>query len=176
MTEFDFNLDNGESSDKGMGMMKLPLTVPSIIFICFFLVISIWEVQMGSPNVLSTPKLLFVIMYTMIIYYFGGTENNAPGAWVLLITYVICYLTVTIVSTSCARYNTKQLIDLRDAGLLSPFVLDKKTLDRIKSKKSRNQNSTSVWEYVGGYLYDDDDDDDDATLDELKAQLLETEA
>jgi len=155
---------------KSSGMnMKLPLNVPSIIFICFFLFISIWEIQMGSTNVLSTPKLIFVLMYVMIIYYIGGSENDATGAWVLLITYVICYLTITIVSTSCARYNPRQLADLRDFGLLSPFVLNKKTLDKVKNTKSNSSGSTSVWDFME-ILYDGDDADPISNMDMEEAE------
>jgi len=156
---------DGSVNESGMKNMKLPLNVPSVIFICFFLAISVWEGSMGSTNVLSTNKLVFVLFYVMVIYYFGGDKNDASGAWVLLITYIICYLTITIVSTSCAKYNIRQLADLRDVGLLSPFVLDKRMLEKIGKRPSKT-GSSSIFTTTYAWWNDDDDEDDEVEMTE----------
>ena len=60
------------------------------------------------------------------------------------------YFIITIVATSCAKFNIHQLKKLRDVGLISPFVLTKKQLEKIRDSKSDENGDDE-----GG---DDDDD------------------
>ena len=132
------------------GRFSLPIDVATIIFIVGFLVISSVELYLGSPNGFSPIKIIMGLFFVGLMQYIIKYSGQAWLAWTLLIVYFMTYFIITIVATSCAKFNIHQLKKLRDVGLISPFVLTKKQLEKIRDSKSDENGDDE-----GG---DDDDD------------------
>jgi len=148
-------------ASKKVAENALPVNTTTIIFILFILITSSMELYMGSPNGFSIPKVVFSVIFIGLIEYIVRSNSGPAGqssglAWALVIVYFITYFTITIVSTSCAKYNMRQLVDLRDYGLVSPFVLSKKQLKKLRSHKSKEDRTD-----------DDDDFNDDFDEDDF---------
>lgn len=114
----------------------------TISFLIFFLITSSMELYLGSPNGFSLIKIVSAIIFASIIEYIvrtnlkSGHTDSLP--WILIVVYFVTYFTITIVATSCAKFNMKQLRDLRDFGLVSPFVLSKKQIDDLKKDNDKH--------------------------------------
>jgi len=129
------------------GKFQLPIDVATVIFILGFLITSSVELYLGSPNGFSPIKIVFAVLFVGLMQYIIKYSGQAWLAWTLLIVYFMTYFIITIVATSCAKFNMHQLKKLRDVGLISPFVLTKKQLDSLRNDKNSDD--------------DDDDYDDD---------------
>jgi len=155
MSSYDYPYDDRYGSrdrPSGDGQMGLPVNVTTIIFILFILITSSMELYLGSPNGFSLPKVVFAVVFIGLIEYIVRSNKGPAGqtsglAWALVFVYFITYFTITIVATSCAKFNMKQLRDLKNYGMISPFVLSKKQLKKLREKDPVND--------------DDDEDDDD---------------
>ena len=132
--------------------MGLPVNTTTIIFILFILITSSMELYLGSPNGFSVPKIVFSVVFIGLIEYITRSNKGPPGqtsglAWALVMVYFITYFTITIVATSCAKFNIRQLRDLKNYGLISPFVLSKKQLAKLREKDNDSDED-----------FDDDDE------------------
>ena len=132
--------------------LGLPVNTTTIIFILFILITSSMELYLGSPNGFSVPKIVFAVVFVGLIEYITIANKGPPGqtsglAWALVMVYFITYFTITIVATSCAKFNIRQLRDLKNYGLISPFVLSKKQLTKLREKDNDSDED-----------FDDDDE------------------
>jgi hypothetical protein len=141
---------NMSSAMNEKGKFSLPIDVATIIFIVGFLIISSIELYLGSPNGFSPIKIIMGLFFVALMQYIIKSSGQAWLAWTLLIVFFMTYFIITIVATSCAQYNMKQLKLLRDVGLISPFVLSKKKLETLRKSKGKDDDDS-----------DDDDDEDD---------------
>ena len=130
---------------------KLPVDVSVIIFVLAFLLVCSLELYLGSPNGFSTVKIVAGLFFVAVMQYASRGANQPMLAWTLLIVFFMSYFTITLVSTSCAKFDMDQLIQLRNVGLVSPFVLTKEKLEILKEDED-DEDTDAV---------DDIDEDDE---------------
>ena len=111
---------------------NFPVDASVIIFVLTFLLISSLELYLGSPNGFSIVKSVVALFFVGLMQYVSRSANNPTLSWTLLIVFMMTYFTITIVSTSCAKYDMDQLVQLKNVGLISPFVLSKEKLEILR--------------------------------------------
>jgi hypothetical protein len=121
-----------ESSFTTGGDFNLPVDASVIIFVLTFLLICSLELFLGSPNGFSVIKIVAGIFFVAVMQYASKSANQPILAWTLLIVFFMTYFTITVVATSCAKFDMDQLIQLRNVGLVSPFVLSKEKLEVLR--------------------------------------------
>ena len=133
------------SNFTGTSDFKLPVDASVIFFIMAFLLIGSLELYLGSPNGFSVVKIIFALVFVGLMQYLSRSANQGWLAWILLIVFMMSYFIITIVSTACAKNELDQLMEIRDLGLISPFVLPKETLKLLRDDPDEDSS-------------DDDDD------------------
>jgi len=156
----------GDMSDRSRMLLRgentLPVNTVTVIFVIFVLITSSMELYLGSPTGFSPIKIAAALLFGILIEYITRTNRGQLGqmgqtsglAWTLVVVYFVTYFTITIVATSCAKFNKKQLRDLKDYGLISPFVLSTKQIDELRKDTGKHNDK-------------DDKDDDDSYFDDF---------